>query len=1009
MALMLGSFAGGLWQGAAGAMSLAREYQQFQTYQSAQAYADSLQKAQAGQQPAPDATQSASALPIQTGDGSGDGTGDGTSDGTTSTAPTVPVKKEDLPAPKRAWKKTPDLPAIGPQGQVVSPQPVAPSTPSTNVAGVQGPPGSPSGPAVGPSGTTPPAVAGADTSTPPLTDEQRRGQAPLPVARTIVTTDPTQANTPLARGVLPQPNVPPRAQVSPTQMPTYDTPSGGYTAAPAAPAPAQPGPAIAAQPPPPTPAQAQTGVSALTSPNAGVQDPGSAAVAQAKATGRPVPVQGGNGLVANPDGTIGTPGGFSGGAAQPAPAAAPAPAAGRSVGGAILGALNAVNPIGTAEAAPASAAPAAAPAAAPTAAPAPGTTRSAPPPTPNAPPVPPPPAIAARTAAATPAILQPRQGTPAGSPATPPAQTAARPQAVAPAVTGRDGKMVEVAPDQKGPSTQSEVTPPRGGSTDQWFKSLPDEQQRMLTAVAHRFGEGYVTPQQLAAIWKREGGLQSNVQAGDGGVSMGPFQIQRTTQQVVDPNLQFDTSTPEGGAIVAAKLLKYYAVKYGLGADSMLQNYAYGRGEGALQTARATGYLQPQMAGFLKDQGFGAEVSQYKGGGGNVRSDGQIWNGVMNAGHMQGPDGVLRSLVAFGPQGDQSMSQLWRNAQAAGERYMILSGHPEGLPAMQDWFAQMSHQGALSNLAAAHNALLSGNGAMASNYLAKAHAFFPDGSMGRFGTDNSGNVWGQQISEQTGKPIGAPMQITPDGLARQMIMLQHPNNYLDALVSYRQKTAAADMAEAHAGYYHDLPEIRREQQAGVEQRHQESLAAAGQRQQISIAARNQQQQATADRQQDTRDRQDDARADKEASTLYGPSSQAYQDAGGDPAKINGLSTRADVYRVLRGRGGSDTSGVAAGNAAERIAGEGFSARPVTDANGNKGYRLTSKDGKTGLGVVSEEQMRRLHGIVGTGSDLAPRSGPRQQAAIGAGASSQMAAMSGANQSLAGPAPPPLAA
>jgi hypothetical protein len=124
--------------------------------------------------------------------------------------------------------------------------------------------------------------------------------------------------------------------------------------------------------------------------------------------------------------------------------------------------------------------------------------------------------------------------------------------------------------------------------------------------------------------------------------------------------------------------------------------------------------------------------------------------------------------------------------------------------------AQQAHQGAVSNLLSAYQSLSAGNGVSAVSALAKAHAFFPDDTYGRFGVDKKGQVWAEQFSEVTGQSMGKPFQITKDMLAQQVLALQHPHNFIEALQKYQNANADIVLKGAHAKYYSEMPAIARE-------------------------------------------------------------------------------------------------------------------------------------------------------------------------------------------------------
>jgi hypothetical protein len=109
---------------------------------------------------------------------------------------------------------------------------------------------------------------------------------------------------------------------------------------------------------------------------------------------------------------------------------------------------------------------------------------------------------------------------------------------------------------------------------------------------------------------------------------------------------------------------------------------------------------------------------------------------------------------------------------------------------------------------AANNALSAGDGVSAAQYLAKAHAFFPDDTIGRFRT-NGKQVYAERIDEHDpSRRLGASIRVTPQTIAGLLNQTTDPQQYLKTL--REQQTAAADarLKEAHGDYYGSLPETR---------------------------------------------------------------------------------------------------------------------------------------------------------------------------------------------------------
>ena len=85
-------------------------------------------------------------------------------------------------------------------------------------------------------------------------------------------------------------------------------------------------------------------------------------------------------------------------------------------------------------------------------------------------------------------------------------------------------------------------------------------------------------------------------------------------------------------------------------------------------------------------------------------------------------------------------------------------GDLAGMEAARRTVWQMAHESSLRGLQDAYRSLVIGDGVTASQQLAGAHAFFPDGSVGQFGLDESGGVWGRAVlmsnpAQATGRPF----------------------------------------------------------------------------------------------------------------------------------------------------------------------------------------------------------------------------------------------------------------
>jgi hypothetical protein len=717
------------------------------------------------------------------------------------------------------------------------------------------------------------------------------------------------------------------------------------------------------------------------------------ALAKAKATGQSVPF-GNQGMFVNPDGTVGAPPAAPiGGTARGTPVASAAPT---SLGGRILGALNPVSSAQAAENPPEQQL-----------------------------------AVAQAQAKDSNAPVKMADGrtvNPNGTVDNPPAQgvtTAQPPKGATPPtqagpvkVSGATG---EVVPGQKGPSTQSESTPPvlgpsvSPGAYLRMATANPAMKQLVDDVVAAHGGGGAVSVYDVAAVAERESGWKVDAQAhGAMGAGQGLMQIEPDTQAGLLkalPGLEaslghrFDPFNAKDNLIMGTEYLKYLALTKGYGSGTVQMHLAYMRGDGAergvarLQQVGWEQYAKEQpiaAKGLMRlyDDKLKIDTSMFPGGGTYDARQ------LVNATHQSGPDATLHMLATTGPAG-LGMTDRWRSAQAALEYAAIRSGHMDMLPQINDWISQTSHQGAVSNLMAADQALLSGNMQGASDALAKAHAFFPDGTYARIGATDDGRLWATQLSERDGKPMGKPFQVTHEMLASQIIAMQNPSNYVQALQKFQLTNAQIELAHAHAGYYQDLPEQRREAAA---LRAQTQEDATEQRRQAA-----QQHNETMLEQQRMRGEQ---AAGNTAAAERPVDAHIAKDYGADgtppPVDVNGQPMSSSRYAAMgevqrafqypsKSGGGAISAPLARDYAEKFMKGQWHLApSKERDASGNPtGYGLVDEKGNP-HGYLSTDMGNRILNLQGTER---VQTGTGRQAAIGAGAGSYAALQSGYNQNL----------
>lgn len=393
--------------------------------------------------------------------------------------------------------------------------------------------------------------------------------------------------------------------------------------------------------------------------------------------------------------------------------------------------------------------------------------------------------------------------TPAAAPTTPtaaPAQVSAGAVPVTPA----RGDPGTVAPDQKGPSVQSESSPTvvKPVFDQRPYVALAQQRPQLLAVVDAAAAKYGVSPQRLALHGYLESGLNPNAPDGAAG-EIGPFQLTPQTIRMLDPKGTLNPRTFDGSAALAAINIHRLDAEFGADSPGSILAYQSGPG-GAVQAGQNFSQFastHPVAMQYLSRAYGGAPVNL---GQGSFTSGGNITPaGVVNAGVSGGPDGVLNYITSSGPRG-MAVSDLWRQAEtalvtAAAGRHDI-----QGMQNARDFVAQASQAGTNGYLMQAHQALMAGDGSSAAQFLARAHAFVPDGSIGRFGVDGSGQVWGQQFSEKDPTvAIGAQFKVTPDNMAPLLITTKNPNTYLNMIDQQQKLVAQTEYQRAHAQYMHD--------------------------------------------------------------------------------------------------------------------------------------------------------------------------------------------------------------
>ena len=618
------------------------------------------------------------------------------------------------------------------------------------------------------------------------------------------------------------------------------------------------------------------------------------------------------------------------------------------------------------------------------------------------------------TPAATDTSAQP-QGAIGGQPPTvqakPAPATSSAAQQPAQQQTGPAKTNAPVAPNQQGQTATSEA-PPKVQTPEfdhRPFALLRHDHPEDFDLLSKIAGEENANPAWVARVWMNESGMRHTAPVGADG-EVGPLQILPSTQRIVDPQMREDVSTLPGALRIAARLGHLVIdPQFPLGSPSSF--LAYNKGNGAADLASKMPWDE-----FAKIHPVGAEYVR-KAMGGATLAQGMFTPATqvdmkqfVDAGIQQGPNGALEVLARTGPAG-MSMSNLWKQAEISGVYAALMRGDQQGAMAARDFVFQMSHAGATSNLMAADKALLSGDGEATAQYLAKAHAFFPDGTYGQFGVDKSGQVWGQRFDEATGKPLAAPFQVTHEGLATQLIETRDPNKYRELVNKEQQNAADLRLKAAHESYYYNQPDARTQAAA---LRANTQLQIEGQRE---TARQTQNEENNRVKLQIAAGRADSTAkheqgVEKEAHDLYTPDSNGtYRGLtdmqAADAAPVAGHI--GEIYTAVRNSeqpNGGHLSSPFAQTLAKTIAqgGQIGFERKTNPTTGESVVEMSDKAGNK-VGYLSPAQAQRLLGlglikVPQSQAPQAPGQGAGQRAAIGGGAGSYQVAASGGGTNLA---------
>jgi hypothetical protein len=286
------------------------------------------------------------------------------------------------------------------------------------------------------------------------------------------------------------------------------------------------------------------------------------------------------------------------------------------------------------------------------------------------------------------------------------------------------------------------------------------------------------------------------------------MQVIPGTRTEVDPQHKLDPNKLEDSLHLGARYINKLDARFGQ--DSPTSILAYHSGPEKIADVQANPGANPRGVQYLTDAFPGRQQSTLlaslnpKG----VQADGKQAVQALATGD---PNTVLHAVAQTAQANGVGMSDAWRAWEQKAMGVFMERGDIKSAMMVREYVAQMSHQGTLVSLQNAYNAYRSGNPTVVAQQLARGHAFFPDGQMGRFAVDDKGNVWGQAFDEHDpSKPLGAPMKITPDDIMGQMITLSDPNNYVKALQEQQLHASQIRLNSAHEYYLRRMPDVREE-------------------------------------------------------------------------------------------------------------------------------------------------------------------------------------------------------
>jgi hypothetical protein len=350
-------------------------------------------------------------------------------------------------------------------------------------------------------------------------------------------------------------------------------------------------------------------------------------------------------------------------------------------------------------------------------------------------------------------------------------------------------------------TTQSEptpqnVTPPFDTRPYGWVAQHDPGLKGIIDDAAQANG---IDPERLAWHLNKESNFRQEDANGrplrgtSGEIGMG--QLMPGTAQELSDGGKLDPFNLRDNVFMAARYIRKMDGLFGKNSPSSFA--AYNGGPGGVNGEHAREYSKSAFpTANLSDKDF-------------VGKGTMTAPGLVHAGVNGGPDGFFSYMVNTAPAG-MPVTDAWRHAEGMLVTSFLMRGDLAGAQHAQDWVAQMAHVGSNQYLMGAYNSLQAGDGVGAAQALAKAHAFFPDGTIGRFRTDGK-NVYAERLDEHDpSQRVGPPSMITPNDIAGLLNQTKDPNKFLQTLMEQQKNVADTRLANQHGDYYANLgPERER--------------------------------------------------------------------------------------------------------------------------------------------------------------------------------------------------------